>query len=182
MVRKMGRRNGFEIGRFAAAMLAVILASVIPVRSMISSRIDEISSSIVLHLDEFTSGAKRCGGIRVADYEDLLSFLGCLQSGFGLDIWVEQEAESVIFVSGSDELSNTGDREEPGSPASGQYIHIPNDDIVACIYDEGAYSLYPGDILNITVHLNGDDMLSILRQWFLIPDMIAGSYSSGIVI
>ena len=91
----MGKRSRFEIGRFAAAILAVILIGLIPVRSIMSFRADAIDSRISLYLDEFTSKAKKNGCIKAGDYEDLLTFFDDLGFRFNVSIGIEREAESI---------------------------------------------------------------------------------------
>ncbi|MCR5323591.1 MAG: hypothetical protein K6E85_10015 [Lachnospiraceae bacterium] len=100
----MGKRGRFEIGRFAAALLAVILIAIIPVRSLVSHRTDEINSGIASYLDEFTSQARQKGCISLSDYENMLSYFDDLGFRFSINLSIEREAESMAgsirYVSG----------------------------------------------------------------------------------
>ncbi|MBP5331377.1 MAG: hypothetical protein J6Y89_05955, partial [Lachnospiraceae bacterium] len=91
----MYKRNRFEAGRFVAALLAVVLISLIPLRILIARNEDEAGKKIALYLDGFISTAKEKKYINTEDYEKLKSEMSALGIRYEVELSLEREAAVI---------------------------------------------------------------------------------------
>ena len=180
----MKKRNGFDAGRFSAAVVAVILIMIIPLRNMIDYNIGGTGKKITSILDGFTVSAQNNTAIRVNEYENLVSYLNFMGLSFSLDIEIEREVFSLI--AGKVEETKVPDPESGavGAAVTGTDDMITfsdnpygyGDDIENIYHDlterpfeitEGRYIYIPHDVILSELYQNGvysmkqGDILSI---------------------
>ena len=64
----------------------------------------------------------------------------------------------------------------------GKYVHIPDEEIISIISMNGSFELREGDLLNVTVTVNGKNTFDRILKVLFIPERIKDRYTSGIIV
>lgn len=165
---KRRNRSSADIGRYAAAGIAIIFILFLSVRAYASSTLQSIENSVDMKLSEI------CGRVRLnkemtkKDYTELSSYLA--QSGMGFDLDV-----SIGFANVADDEGGMGEATQ---------IHdmVYSSGILERLESSGAIPLSEGDTFTITATRRGKSASERLSDLFITTRIRRTVFTAGAVI
>ena len=165
---KRRNRSSADIGRYAAAGIAVIFILFLSVRAYASSMLQSIENSVDMKLSEISGRVRLNKELTRKDYTELSSYLAQTGMGFDLDV-------SVGFAKAADDEGGLGE-------AVAIHDMIYSSGIVERLETEGAISLSEGDTFTITATRRGKSASERLSDLFITTRIRRTVFTVGAVI
>ncbi len=165
---KRRNRSSADIGRYAAAGIAIIFILFLSVRAYASSTLQSIENSVDMKLSEISGRVRLKQELTKKDYTELSSYLAQTGMGFDLDV-------SIGIAKVSDDEAGLGEAVK---------IHdmVYSSGILERLESSGAIPLSEGDTFTITATRRGKSASERLSDLFITTRIRRTVFTAGAVI